>query len=57
MGIARPQYEIDDQLNEAVELVDEGRSAVPGMSYEQGVEAALRWVTGDSDDLPIEKED
>ena len=32
---------------------DENGSAWPGMSYEQGVRAALDWVLGNSDDPPI----
>lgn len=41
----------DDQINEALnqcaEQADRGRSQWPGMTYEQGVEAALRWMQGD----------
>lgn len=54
--IARDSVEIDEQLNDALDVIDTGRSRFPGMSYEQGVEAALRWVTGDSDDEPMPEE-
>lgn len=54
MGIARSRSEIDEQMNETVDAVDSGQSSFPGMSYEQGVDAALRWVTGDSNDAPME---
>lgn len=37
--------EIDDVLNQCAEQADEGGSKWPGMSYEQGVEAAIRWLT------------
>lgn len=39
--------EIDNVLNTCMEQMDEGGSRWPGMSYEQGVEAALRWVRGE----------
>lgn len=40
--------EIDDVLNECVESQNDG-SKFPGMSYEQGVEAAIRWMQGDGE--------
>ena len=33
-----------------------GQSRWPGMNYEQGVDAALRWVLGDTDEDPMEDE-
>lgn len=33
-----------------------GPSRWPGMTYEQGVDDALRWAVGDSDDAPGEDE-
>lgn len=50
----RTSREINDQVNRAQDQIDEGTSTVPGMSYEEGVVYALQWVTGDSDDLPME---
>lgn len=41
--------QIDDVLNECMERIDDGDSKYPGMSYEQGVEAAIRWMQGDGD--------
>lgn len=41
------QSEIDDAMNQCVEAETNGRSQWPGMTYEQGVLAALRWVTDD----------
>jgi hypothetical protein len=52
--MARSQKEIDNQLNMTEKAVDSGQSAWPGQSYEQGVEAALRWVTGETNDAPME---
>ncbi len=39
------QTEIDDVLNRCAESADSGCSTYPGMSYEDGVEAAIRWIT------------
>lgn len=38
---------IDDVLNQCAEQEEEGRSRWPGMSYEQGAAAAIRWMQGD----------
>jgi hypothetical protein len=44
---------IDGQLEMAADWENAGQSSVPGMSYEQGVQAALRWAIGDEKDCPI----
>ena len=54
MPMTRTDNEIDDVLNDAADWEDAGRTDVPGMTYEQGVTAALRWVRGESDESPIE---
>jgi hypothetical protein len=54
MKLARTDSEIDDQLNRAIEAVDSGKTNWPGMSYEQGVDTTIRWITGQSDDVPME---
>lgn len=54
MPLDRSEEEIDEQLNRAAEAADAGQSKWPGMTYEQGVDNALRWVTGQTDDLPME---
>lgn len=41
--------EISQVLNECMEAEDEGSSQWPGMSYEQGVAAAVRWMLGEGD--------
>lgn len=46
--------DIQDQLDLAHEQTDLGQTAVPGMTYEEGVAAALLWVNGDADVAPIE---
>lgn len=48
--------EIEEQLTKAIEQNHKGASRWPGMSYEQGVENALRWATGETDDKPMEDE-
>lgn len=52
----RPQSEIDDQMNKASDAVD-GGGKWPGMSYEEGVEAALSWVCGLRDEVPMPEEE
>ena len=52
-GVYRSEEDIDEQINLAAERVGQG-SRWPGMSYEQGVDSALRWVTGEIDDAPME---
>lgn len=51
--IERSEEEINDVLNKAMEGVDKG-SKWPGMSYEQGVLAALDWLFGTVDFNPME---
>lgn len=41
--------EIDDVLNRCVESEESGESRWPGMTYEQGVKAALEWMQGFGD--------
>lgn len=53
-SITVPQSEIDDLLNECDQSEETGTSRYPGMSYEQGIKAALMWVTGNSVDHPFE---
>jgi hypothetical protein len=50
------QDQIDAQLERTIPAIERGQSQWPGMSYEQGVDAALRWATGETDDPPMEDE-
>lgn len=50
----RPQEEIDEQLNRAFEAEERGSSQWPGMTYEDGVKQSLLWVTGASQDPPMQ---
>ena len=48
--------EIRDQLERATQA-EHKPTKYPGMTYEQGVLYALRWVTGLTAEEPIEDED
>jgi hypothetical protein len=54
-NIKRSKAAIDGQLNQASAWADAGGSAMRGMTYENGVEAAIQWMLGEVDDLPIEE--
>lgn len=46
--LQRGEEEINKLLNECEDQVNEGGSKFPGMSFEQGIVEAIRWLT-DSD--------
>lgn len=46
--------EMNEQINFTMESVEQGTTRWPGMTYEQGVDAALRWAMGESDEPPME---
>lgn len=50
--IKRADEEIDAVLNIAQEQEDQGGSAYPGMSFEQGVSQAIMWISGLGDPEP-----
>jgi hypothetical protein len=52
--IQRNTAEIDRVRNWAAEAEAEGGRHFPGMSYEEGVIAAIDWLVGDRDDAPDE---
>jgi len=52
----RTKNEIDEELGRATEWVVAGVTEFSGMTYEQGVEAALRWVLMEEDERPIEQD-
>lgn len=39
------QEQIDEVLNQCAAAADSGKSAFFGMTYEQGIEYAIRWLT------------
>lgn len=55
-ALARTDEEIADCTARAIESKDEHGTRWPGMSFEEGVIAALDWLTGESDDHPMESE-
>lgn len=57
MTIEVSNDDLTDVLNHCSISADSGESAYPGMTYEQGVEAAILWMTGNSDELPVSRED
>ena len=52
MSDFRDEEEVEKMLDKACEARDKPRFF--GMSYEEGVVAALEWVLGNSDDSPLE---
>ncbi len=51
--IKRSEAEIDEALNLAAESIEHGKSKWPGMTYEQGIEDALLWLFGETEDHPM----
>ena len=50
MMLERTEDQIEDQINEA----EDNRNKFPGMTYAEGVSAALRWVLGWAEETPME---
>ena len=54
-GETPPSIEaVDEELNKANASIEAGTTRWPGMTYEQGVDAALRWACGHTDERPME---
>lgn len=53
MNIVRTEQEIWDLLSQCLDTENSGSSNYPGMSYEQGIKAAIEWITGETEDHPI----
>lgn len=51
-SIVRSPEEVEAVLNWAAENRDNGVSAYPGMSYEDGILAMYEWLSGEIDDDP-----
>lgn len=49
----RDEEEINEQLNRAAAAAEKGGTRYRGMTYEQGVEEALLWVTENTNEPPI----
>lgn len=50
----RTQSEIETVLEKCAEQIGAGTSTARSMTYEEGVDAAIRWMEGTSDDNPME---
>ncbi len=48
------ENEINDVLNECASHEDDGTSKYPGMTYDQGVSTAVRWMLGEEEASPME---
>ena len=51
--IVRTNEEIDVVMNLSTETINSGSSKWPGMTYEDGVSAALAWLFGETEDNPM----
>ena len=51
---SRTEEEIEAEINSARESAYEG-SSYPCLTFEEGVVAALLWVTGQTNDKPMEE--
>lgn len=54
-NMARLQSEIDKIIERCVECENNNESLYPGMTYEQGVRAAIEWMTGETNESPLEE--
>ncbi|MCK5016690.1 MAG: hypothetical protein KAS32_06400 [Candidatus Peribacteraceae bacterium] len=43
-----------EDIEAQIDLASDSENKFSGMTYEQGVEAALSWVIGDSDESPMD---
>jgi hypothetical protein len=56
MNVLRTKKEIESQLGKAQDWTYKNATDVPGMTYEQGVQAALEWALNETDAEPIEND-
>jgi hypothetical protein len=52
--IVRTEREIVDLLNNCIEADDMGTTKFRAMTYEQGMLAAIRWLTEPTEEHPLE---
>ena len=53
----RDEDEVSDQIGRAINSQDKNHGTKwPGMTYEEGVVAALMWLSGQSEEPPMEEE-
>ena len=51
--IARTDNKIDDVLAQCKDAENKDKTNFPNMTYEQGVKAGIGWVTGETEEHPI----
>ena len=51
--LARSEDQISEQLDLAGDSIEQGTTRWRGMTYEQGVDAALRWALGWDNSAPM----
>ena len=51
--VKQKEDDIDDTLEKARDLVNEGESNFEGESYEAGVIAGIEWITGQTETNPL----
>jgi hypothetical protein len=51
--IKRTDEEIDEVIYSLLAITDAGETKRPGLTYEDGVAAALAWLIGEIDDNPM----
>lgn len=51
--VEREAAEIDEVLNLADDAEEAGTTAYRGMTFEQGVAQAIRWITGSDAEPPL----
>lgn len=56
MKIMRNEQEIWDLLNQCTKAEETGSSQYPGMSYEEGIKAAIEWLNGNINIHPLNDE-
>lgn len=50
----RNDDEVDEVLNAAGAQIEQGATKYSGLTYEDGVDAGIRWLTGHDDASPME---
>lgn len=54
--VKRDEEEIDEVLNRISDLSDRGDNPFHGLTFAEGVEAGILWITGRTNDHPFEDE-
>lgn len=52
--IVRDQSEIDEVVNKCHDIINNNGTEYHGMSYEEGLKDMYEWLTGQTNDNPLE---